>query len=200
MKKIILFVAFLSFTSLAAQAQGFTLGLKAGISSSNVDLKNPSANFTQFKEEGSITGFHAGVFTRFNVAGFLLQPEAVLSSSGGKFQVPNQDGTGTSVQEIGFTNIDVPILVGYKLLFLRAYAGPVASVLINSESDVQDYKDSFESADWGYQIGAGVDISRLTADVRYERLKRAYTDPNNGNVDFRNRQVILSIGYKLIGK
>ncbi len=184
-------------TSMMANAQIFTLGLKAGISSSNVDTDDATANLTQFKKEGSITGFHAGVFTRFNIVGFLLQPEVVLSSSGGKFEVPddNSPNATTTVKEMGFTNLDVPILVGYKLLFARAYAGPVASILIDSDFDGEDIKDSFDSADWGYQIGAGVDISRLTADVRYERLKRSYTD---GSI--RNQQVILSLGYKLIGK
>ncbi|GGK82321.1 porin family protein [Rufibacter glacialis] len=199
MKSIFLSLALFALTSLAAQAQMFTLGLKAGVSSSNVDFKNPNANFSQFREEGSITGFHAGVFTRLNVAGFLLQPEAVLSSSGGKFEVPNEMGQ-TSIEEIGFTNLDVPILVGYKLFFLRAYAGPVASIMINSKMQKEEIKDSFESSDWGYQVGAGFDISRITADVRYERLKRSYTDPNTGSVDFRNQQVILSLGYKLFGK
>ncbi|WP_205503952.1 porin family protein [Rufibacter psychrotolerans] len=199
MKKCFLLTAVLLFTGVMAHAQLFTLGLKAGISSSNVDLKNANANFSQLKEEGSITGFHAGVFTRFNVAGFLLQPEAVLSSSGGKFEVPDDMGN-TTVQEMGFTNVDVPLLVGYKLLFARAYAGPVASFLIDSEFGTMDMKKAMDSADWGYQIGAGVDISRLTADVRYERLKRSYTDASTGSVDFRNQQVIFSLGYKLIGK
>ncbi|ALJ00966.1 porin family protein [Rufibacter tibetensis] len=199
MKKAFLLAAFLFFGGLAAQAQDvFTLGLKAGVSSSNVDFKNPSSSFEQFKEKESITGFHAGAFARLNVLGFLLQPEAVLSSSGGKFSMPDSNG-GTSVQEIGFTNLDLPIMVGYKLAFLRAYAGPVASVMIKTDSDLEDYREAFNSADWGYQIGAGFDISRLTADVRYERLTRAYTD-SNGSVDFRNKQVILSLGYKLIGK
>ncbi|WP_165864812.1 porin family protein [Rufibacter latericius] len=199
---MLLLVVLLS-SGLMAHAQVFTLGLKAGVSSSSIDTKNPSANsiYTQFKEEDNITGFHAGVFTRFNLSGFILQPELVLSSSGGKFQVPddNSGANATTVKEMGFTNLDLPILVGYKLLFLRAYAGPVASVLIKSDFDAEDYKDSFNSADWGYQIGAGVDISRLTADVRYESLNRSYTDPNTGSVDFRNKQVILSLGYKIIG-
>ncbi|WP_181305504.1 porin family protein [Rufibacter sp. XAAS-G3-1] len=199
MKKLLLLLVVLLFSGRMAYAQTFTLGVKAGISSSSVDFDNPSSNFTQFKEEDNITGFHAGVFTRFNVLGFMLQPEALLTSSGGKFQMPNADGTGTTVEEIGFTNLDVPILIGYKLSFLRAYAGPVASVLIDSESDLEDYKEAFNSADWGYQIGVGVDISRLTADVRYERLNRPYTDAN-GTVDVRNKQVILSLGYKLFGK
>ncbi|MFB9864818.1 porin family protein [Rufibacter immobilis] len=197
MKKIVFVLSLLLTTGLAAQAQIFTLGIKGGISSSSVDLKNPKGNFTQFKDDDNITGFHAGVFTRFNILGFMLQPEAVLSSSGGKFNRPDDLGN-TTIEEIGFTNLDVPILVGYKLSFLRAYAGPVASVLIDSDSDLDEVKESLNSADWGYQVGAGVDISRFTADVRYERLKRSYTNADN-SVDFRNKQVILSIGYKLIG-
>ncbi|MBC3542253.1 porin family protein [Rufibacter sediminis] len=198
MKKIILLMTVLLTSGLMAHAQIFTLGVKAGVSSSKVDFKNASANFSQFKEDESITGFHAGVFTRFNLAGFLLQPELLLSSSGGKFQRPDVNG-GTKIEEMGFTNLDVPILVGYKLSFLRAYAGPVASVLIDSDSEIEDVKESLNSADWGYQVGAGLDISRLTADVRYERLKRSYTNSNTGRVDFRNEQVILSLGYKLFG-
>jgi hypothetical protein len=196
-KKLIILSVFVLGATLTTQAQ-FNLGIKGGVSSSRVDFKNPSTNFTQFTEEGKITGFHAGVFARLNVVGILLQPELLLTSSGGTFNMPDDAG-GTTVQEIGFTNLDVPILVGYKLGFLRAYVGPVASVMINTEYSLEDYKEAFNSTNWGYQIGTGVDISRITADVRYERLSRPYTDAS-GNVDFRNKQVILSLGYKLFGK
>lgn len=199
MKKYSLVFLFMLVTAFGAQAQVFTFGLKAGVSSSSVDVDNPKGSFMQFKQGDNITGFHAGAFTRLKVMGFLLQPEAVFSKSGGKLEYNDGQG-GTVVEKVGFTNLDVPIMVGYSFLFARAYAGPVASVLIKSDIGKDDMKEYLNSADWGIQVGAGVDISRLTADVRYERLKRTYTDPTTGNIDFRNQQIILSLGYKLIGK
>jgi len=199
MKKLILLSAFFLAFGVVAQAQVFTFGVKGGVSSSSVDFTNRSPDFAQLENEAKITGFHGGIFTRLKVLGFLLQPEAVLSSSGGKFEVPDDLGN-TTVQEVGFTHLDVPLLVGYNVLFARAYAGPVASMLLGSDYGSKEAKDFFNSSDWGYQAGVGVDISRITLDVRYERLKRSYVNPSTGSVDLRNQQLMVSLGYKFIGK
>ncbi|MGV3539263.1 MAG: porin family protein [Rufibacter sp.] len=201
MKKLLLLSVILVTTAAVAQAQLFTLGVKGGVSSSSVDFKNAKGNVTQFKEGDNVTGFHAGAFARVSVLGFLVQPELVFSSSGGKIEQSSGSGTtGDQIQEVGFSHLDVPVLFGYSFFKIaRVYAGPVASVLINSDFGDEKVSKYLDDADWGFQLGAGVDVSRFTADVRYERLTRAYKDETQ-SFDMAGQQVILSLGYKFIGK
>ncbi|AKQ45755.1 hypothetical protein TH63_09005 [Rufibacter radiotolerans] len=181
-----------------AQAQ-VSLGIKGGMSSSNIDIKDPQGSFQKFKEGGDIKGYHAGIFVRANVLGFMLQPEVLLSKSGGEIKYDDTQ-QGTIVEKLGFTHLDVPLLVGYKLAFFRAYGGPVASVLLDGDIGDDKIDQYLENSEWGYQVGGGIDISRFTADVRYESLKRSYNDANAGSADIKNNQVIVSLGYKLFGK
>jgi hypothetical protein len=44
-----------------------------------------------------------------------------------------------------------------------------------------------------------LDIGKLTADMRYERVKREYTDQGS-SFDVGNQQLILSLGFKIVGK
>ena len=130
MKKTLL-VMLLAFTGLAAQAQ-FALGVKAGLSSSGVDVKNLKSTVAQLKDEDNITGYHGGIFLRAKRNNIFLQPEAYLTSSGGKVEVSS--GTSVNVEKFKFTRLDVPIMVGYSVLYiLRVQAVPIASVLLNGE-------------------------------------------------------------------
>ncbi|WP_197464038.1 porin family protein [Rufibacter sp. DG15C] len=197
-KTFLLFVVFLAALS-SAQAQ-FALGLKAGISSSTIDIKNASSNTEQFKEEDNITGFHAGAFARVQLGGFFVQPEGVFSASGGKVEIQEAVSGNKTIEEMGFSHLDVPVLVGYNFMKVaRVYAGLVASIMINSDFRDEEVDKYFDSADWGYQIGAGLDISKLTLDVRYERLTRTYADDAANKFDVAGKQIIFSLGYKFIG-
>jgi len=201
MKKVLLMVLVLVTTSMVAQAQ-FALGLKAGVSSSKVDINDLKGSYTQIQEKDAITGYHVGAFTRLKIAGLLFQPEAILSSSGGKVEVTDT-GSGTEVQtteKFKFSRLDVPLLVGFSILNVaRIQAGPVASVLMEGKFADQDLKNSLNKADWGYQAGIGFDFGNLTTDLRYENIKRDYTQGNN-SFGIGNQQVILSVGFKIIGK
>ena len=199
MKKIFLLLLLVGTTGLAARAQ-FALGIKGGLSSSGVDVKNVKNTITQLKEADNITGYHLGAFTRVKVANFFIQPEAYFASSGGRLKEQDLQNNNVNNIKARFNRFDVPVLVGWNFLkYGRIQAGPVASVLIGSRLDGQKTKDYLDKTDWGYQIGAGVDISNLTLDLRYENVKRAYTNQTS-TFDLSNQQVILSLGIKLIGK
>ncbi|MFT2010265.1 porin family protein [Pontibacter sp. 13R65] len=202
MKKILLTVlAGLAFVTANAQvpASPFTLGIKGGVSSTKV-LFNDVQSTSEFKDPKNITGYHAGAFARLQIAGFFIQPEAVLASSGGKIQVfDNQVTTPTgSSQEFKFTRLDVPILVGYNIFnVLRVQAGPVASIMMSAKQEGKTIDEYMNESDWGIQGGVGIDISRLTLDLRYETIKRQFTETSN-KYNMRNQQLILSLGYKLL--
>lgn len=207
MKKIFALTLLLGL-GFSAQAQFFTLGLKAGASSSSVDIENPENNLLQFKKAENITGYHAGAFMRLKVGNIMVQPEGYLTHTGGTVEVTdNQNSTNIEISKYRFNRLDVPLLVGYSFFNVaRVHAGPVASVLINGKLDRERIDEYMQQSDWGWQAGLGVDIGNITADLRYERIDRNYTNQSNPNqsnnnaYDIRNDQIILSIGLKLLGK
>ena len=151
-----------------------------------------------YRDPENINGYHAGLFARLQVMGVMLQPEALLVSSGGKFTV---DQNGSTLQEkFRLTRLDVPVMVGYNLLnTIRVNAGPVASMMLRAQQEGDDIKDSLNKSDWGLQAGVGFDISKFTFDVRYERIVREYNNgARNTSLDLNNQQIIFSLGYKLI--
>ncbi|WP_026462619.1 porin family protein [Adhaeribacter aquaticus] len=199
MKKGILILFVMLTTGMVAQAQ-VSLGLKVGASSSTVDVNNLKNNLYQFKDEGSITGYHAGAFVRLKAAGFTVQPEAYFSTTGGKLE--RKEISSNNVEEIRarFNRLDVPVLVGFSLLNLvRIQAGPVASVLMNGKLGEERIENYLDKTDWGFQAGVGIDISSFSADLRYERVNREYTNQST-SYDIGNQQVLVSLGYKLFGK
>jgi opacity protein-like surface antigen len=198
MKHILLTILACFAISMAAQAQ-LTVGIKGGIGASKVDVDEVRNNPWQYKDSENITGYHAGVFTRLQILGLFVQPEAVLSSTGGKVDIFNDQTSETSTEKFKFTRLDVPLLAGINLFGVaRVQAGPVASVLLSAKQEGKTMDDYLKETDWGWQAGVGVDISRLTLDLRYERVKRAYTnDAQQSSYDLTNDQVLLSVGYKL---
>jgi hypothetical protein len=200
MKKLVLIFWVTLATGMVAQAQ-VAFGVKGGISSSQVDVKNIRNNFTQFRDKDNITGYHLGAFLRLKTGSLFIQPEGMLSSSGGEVAI-TQTENGTVVEtteKFKFNRLDVPLLVGLSLFDVaRIQAGPVASVLMSGKLGDQDLESYMDKADIGWQAGIGFDIGQLTADVRYERVKREYTNPDAG-FDVGNEQLILSLGFKIFG-
>ncbi|MXV14873.1 porin family protein [Hufsiella ginkgonis] len=196
MKKIILFSALFLVAGTASFAQSFNFGLKAGLNIA--ELKSDLA------EEENRLGYQVGVFARVGAAGVYLQPELYLGSKGGKF--PSASGVVTGDEKISFTTLDLPILLGSKVgvgpVNVRFMAGPIISFVVNKDEPVatasqnvknfRDYKDNA----WGVQGGAGIDISKLTFDVRYEvgvsNLNKSDQYEQKSNLWH------ISLGYKIL--
>jgi opacity protein-like surface antigen len=202
MKKTLILILLLGI-GFTARAQFFTLGVKAGASSSGVDIENPENNVSQFRKMENITGYHAGAFMRFKVGNILFQPEGTLTHTGGTVEVTeSQNSTNYEISKYRFNRLDVPLLLGYSFFKVaRVHAGPVASVLITGKLNSERIDEYLQESDWGWQAGLGVDIGNITADIRYEYVNRNYTNiPENNGYDINNDQIVLSVGLKLVGK
>lgn len=198
MKRLIIMMALLA-TSVAAKAQ-LLAGVKAGLSTANVEIQQLRNDPWQYTKAENVTGYHAGAFARLQVAGLFVQPEAILTSTGGKIEVSGTDNMGVRVEDFKFNRLDVPIMVGYSFLnVLRVQAGPVSSTLLSARQEGQDIRQYMENANWGFQAGVGLDIGSITADVRYERINRQLTNTaQQTGMQVNNQQFIFSLGYKLI--
>ncbi|MCD4683309.1 MAG: PorT family protein, partial [Bacteroidales bacterium] len=126
--------------------------------------------------------FQAGAFLRVGKK-FHVQPEGYITIKNGEFSVVDSENNISFNNTIKLTTLDIPLLIGYKLLKpkklnIRVQAGPVASVVLNKKYEISfdglspedeiTLEDAFNKTNWGLQLGGGIDILFLTVDVRYE--------------------------------
>ena len=187
-----------SMTSFAQTRKGggFAFGVKGGVNLSQLTMGNflttrHDANGNPFlKYNGqevrdniqesldSRTGFAGGVYMRFGHH-LYVQPEVLLSTKGGTFDIIQNDGDIPVRQQVDvrFSSIDVPILVGLKGGPFRINAGPMASFRVGDNQKLRDafqqytsggLNDALSQAVYGYQLGAGLDIFGFSLDVRRE--------------------------------
>lgn len=189
--------------SISSYGQFATLGPKIGLSHSTLTESDIQA----IAGGDASVGFHAGLFARFSVLGFYVQPEAVFTSSGGEIAYSDPQTNLTEIKEMEYNKIDVPVLFGFKIgpLF-RVNAGPSFSLLLNADArrqgTVQEVEDNHRDATVGFQAGVGVDISKITLDLRYENNLSAFGEEvrfagQNYSTDLRNQLWQFSLGYKL---
>jgi len=192
MKKYLLSAVLLVAASISAKAQ-FSLGVKGGVNFSKISTDNI--------KESTLTGYQAGLFARLGTS-LYLQPELYLSGTGGKFD-SNDNNTSFS-GKVRFTNLNVPLLVGKsfgaKDLNFRVMAGPIYTYILdksesltsNGSGAVADF-GNYKNSTLGYQVGAGVDIGSVTADLRYE----GGLTKLNSNYGQRQNLWALSVGFKI---
>lgn len=205
MKNLIVIFVLLCTTTLLAQDKLINFGVKAGLNYGDngkieyPDLINAGNNI--LKEKGDArTGFHIGMFVRANLTdNFFLRPELQYTQTSTSY-----DLSGIASTDYKLSKLDMPLLVGVKVLGpVYVMAGPSLQYVVNNDLDkveVEDVKNEFTV---GLQFGAGVQLGRLNADVRYERglsdnqaraLENGLTEVR---VDARANQFILSLGLDL---
>jgi hypothetical protein len=219
MKKTILTITFMTvvLSTFAQVPFTFDLGIKAGINSSKVTTDNPSVSGYTLKDlkNDSKSGFNVGAFARLGGKKVYLQPELLYCTRNSEttFGFSTDGSTVTpSSQTVSLKTIQVPVLLGFKLLDLklasiRAFTGPAMSIVMNNSnvtydgittnlSDTKNYKNNI----WDWQLGAGVDVGPLVLDVRYEWGLSNISDGKVANVNFVNKGNVLtfSLGFKFI--
>lgn len=208
MKKLILvFVASL-FMFTMADAQMFTWGIKGGIGFSSINMDDitgitDGSDVYDLVTGDGVMGYHIGLQSRIKVAMILIQPELYFNAGGGTIE-QIVDGGATEVLNVKFNRIDIPVLVGVKLGPARINIGPVGSFILSESNDLDELEPNFEmytsAMSWGYQAGLGLDISKLSLDVRYEGSLSALGESFTvGGVEFpldaRPSQWIISLGW-----
>ncbi len=197
MKKIILTLIICSVFTGFASAQvlpSFQFGIKGGI------------NYSTFPQTGIFNnsnqaGYVGGLWARFGALGFNFQPEVYLTSK----NVDINSGTAMA-NRAKFTSIDVPMLFGGKIGAFgfggRFYTGPLVSFAVNKDQSAGtalnnaatlNYKDQ----NFAWQFGAGVDIQKISLDLRYEAgITKQYYGTGSGD-HTRVSLFNLSLGYRL---
>jgi Outer membrane protein beta-barrel domain len=219
--KLILLLSVLSF-HLSAQ-NSFEIGVKGGLNLAQ--LKTGKFISLPFKYDGQVLkdnltqsyetrkGSVFGVYTRIGKK-LYFGPELYVATKGGTIDLLKTDQSNPTSPKtlqairVSYTNIDLPILLGYRLLkILRVTAGPVASFNVGSNQNLSEalktysnnVSESFKKASYSYQVGAGIDIRKLGLDVRYEGGITEVTKLRLGDVDFAptGKGWLVTLNYRV---
>jgi len=149
-------------------------------------------------------GFNVGLSAKIDLpASLFVMPEIYYTTFKNEFQVPE---TSTTI-EAKSNRVDVPVLLGYRLLGdnLGVFIGPVASYNLSSDNQYKDFKENaLKDFTLGYQFGAQVQIQKLILNAKYEGAftedQREFINSTNNEViryDSRPSLFMVGIGYQL---
>lgn len=199
MKKILVLMLIV-LTAVPAFSQ-IKFGVKAGASTdftfTNQTFANADAVIDNAKN--AEWGIQGGVFVRASLGNVYLQPELLLATATNSLTY--QEGTNPEViYNQKFNKVNIPVLVGFKVSFLRINVGPAASFLIGEPKELLD-GESYKKATFGYQAGVGVDLfKKISLDARYEgNLNQFGNEVTIGGetfkLDDRTGALVLSVGW-----
>ena len=183
-------VAVMAFGFINAQETKF--GAKAGLNLSNL---------TGDAEGNSMkVGFQVGGFAEIKISEkFAIQPELVYSAQGAKFEEEFFGETFEFDLNLGYIN--VPVLAKYYVAEkFSLEAGPQVGFLISAkakgEGESEDVKEDFNSLDFGFNLGAGYDVSEnINLSLRYTAgLSNIAKD--SGDQKVGNSNIAFAVGYR----
>jgi hypothetical protein len=217
MKKALFALIFLSSLQVSAQFNRklVFVGVRGGANFSNLKtegltISKPGASVQDFFKNNTAnrTGYVVGAYARIGRKLF-IQPEVLLSSKGGTFEIFKNGSTTPVNVDVKFSQIDIPVLIGLKLGPLRLNAGPMASLNVGQGSQLgdalkvyttQNINKTIQQATFGYQAGIGLDIRSFNLDLRYEGGLSNISQLNlQSNAQFNSRVSLwqLTAGFVL---
>lgn len=172
MKKIKVLSLFALLCSYSVSYAQSGLGIKGGVNFNKVYTDAGSLNNNIRESLDTQTGYVFGVFGRIGNKVY-LQPEVLFAQRGGTIDVQN-----IGKVKYKYSNIDVPVLVGVKVLkFIRIMGGPVATFKVNEDDSLREsikgyssgsFDDAMKKATFGYQFGVGIKLLGFDIDLRKE--------------------------------
>lgn len=160
-----------------------------------------------FKTDNSKVGFQGGLFLRFKIGNFFLEPEAMFTSSKGQIKV-NSETFGKDIVNQKYNKLDIPVLVGYKFVkLIRIEAGPLFSLLLNDDvrniALIPELKQNYKKSTIGYQAGIGFDFWKFYLDLKYQNgLSDFGSSITIGNEKFnttvRNPLYVVTLGIDIL--
>ena len=189
MKKHILTLTICLAAIFSVSAQilpSFQFGVKGGMNLTNLSKTGTFSSSNQ-------AGYLGGLWMRFGALGFNFQPEAYITSKD-----VTVDGS-----QAKFTSVDLPLLFGGKVGAFgvggRFYMGPLVSFAINKDQNFgaaasNIVKLNYDNQNYAWQFGAGVDVRKISIDLRYEAgLSKQDYGSNSTHINLFN----LTLGYTL---
>ncbi len=198
MKKIFL-ILFLIGTYATTNAQFLNYGIIGGINQNkNGTLRATIDESVEKIKSHKEPGYHFGAFTEINIPFFYLRPELLYTKTESSYKYEGETG------DLTIKKIDIPVMLGLKVLGLgRIFAGPTFQYILDTDFDYEHFKNvSSDDFSLGMQIGAGVELGKIGADIRWERglsdTEAEFIQDYNQKIriDTRPDQIIFSVYYK----
>lgn len=171
MKKLFVLL-FLSFCNVVAMADmPINFGIHAGVSSNRIKFKDLS----QIKDSKDNIGYTIGAFARLNFGKCYLEPALNYSHKTSTAEIKKNESTDGGDVNLKMNSFDLPIMLGWKFINLsivkvRLYLGPqfsagdVKNLKKLSNESIKEDKVTVRG-----KVGLGVDVSKLTFDLDYEK-------------------------------
>ena len=162
MKKFIVII--LAIVLAAPLYSQVSFGIKAGVSTdfpyTSQELVDAGVDLVLEDLENAQWGFQGGAFMRASFGGFFIQPELLIATATNTLTLEGTvDGQPfNEVLDQKFTKLNIPVMLGFKVAFLRLQAGPAASILFTEPEELTDVKATYNKATFGYQAGLGFDL------------------------------------------
>ncbi len=195
MKKNILFLVLTAFLAFSASAQ-IAIRPYVGINSHNLteDFSN-----TEWK---SNVGYHLGADVQIGNK-FYVQPGFQVDFVRNRFEV-----NGTEIDyDFKRSHLRIPVMVGYAFTGVdsnfgaRLFTGPNASIVLNSESDeglLDLDKEKLKSAVFGWNVGAGLDLSIFFVEAGYQfGLSKVFEEFDNYKNGSKDNYFYANAGFRI---
>ncbi|MEM9835583.1 MAG: porin family protein [Bacteroidota bacterium] len=204
---ILCLLCFAFFTVATAQIE---FGLKAGLTTESLQgeqlqLSGEGIDNIMLAIEDAEYGIQAGLFLRLPLGEkVFLQPEFTFNTAQANFRLNDPEQNETFIFKEKYSFVDVPLLLGYKLGFLRVAAGPVAHLYFENGSDLtsrEGWNTALDQFNIGYALGGAIDIGKITFDVRYDgnfsNFGQTFTlGGNEYAIDQAPKRWIATLGYR----
>ncbi len=178
-QSIILLICLISSFSYAQKRAEW--GLKGGVSLSN--FRGSDFNGTPLSSSSTTTervstkaspafGYTLGGYVR-SVEDVFLQAELLFSMKGA--QIDRFGSAGTTSTQVKFSQIDIPLSVGYKHKKVEVLGGLFLSTTITDDGKLTTFLSQYaktsaspyKTLSLGYHIGAGINLNRLSINARF---------------------------------
>lgn len=202
MKKLYLLILLVVLTS-TTQAQWFSIGAKAGYSSTfETENIQKAFNITDNLQNG----FHVGIFARLG-RNIFVQPEVLYNYLSYDSNIKIAGISIAQTKKYNVSTIDVPILLGgslinTKMFKLRLMAGPKFSFNAGSTKGIDNFDiftQTLRNTRLGLDAGIGFDIWKITLDVRYNLIQNLYKVQNIEGSTINDKllhSIQASIGFR----
>jgi hypothetical protein len=221
MKRLFLAIVVI-FATVGMKAQ-FDMGVKAGYNSSlgfdNINMIGDKTYTLENVKAEMWNNFQAGLYMRFFVNKFYLQPELLYSIQKKEYELKDVmvDGTATNVDTyMDISTVVVPVFLGVRILdlklaSLRAFVGP--KFIMNSGSSLEyrnltseqittaKLAEDFKSSQVDLEAGAGLDILMFSLEAKMNLVQDVGSKMKSGQ-DLRSIPVptsnfIISLAWNI---
>jgi hypothetical protein len=188
--------------SLSLNAQ-LNFGVRSGLGLARTgisDFESAQQSIEDIEDAERELTYHAGIYFKIDAGGFFIQPEVIFSQVNQSIDAQLVGTAPTRSLDLDLTRVDIPLLIGKNIGPLRVLAGP--SYCVNISDLTGNIESDIEEGTFGYQFGVGLQLNKLSIDVRYEGAFNAWAsnlvvDQTNYQVDLRTSQLLFCLGFEL---